>query len=333
MKILEEIDYKIKTPEEKVSENMLPYLTIPVTDVCNRRCLFCGEGGELTAKGQDKYFNIDTLVDRALSAIKRGIHKFRLTGGEPSLHPEIGSILKFFSDQKTYLLLNTNGSRIMQHQHDFTELNDNVHVAVSLHTPNEEAYNQIMQTCGQIGIVKKGIEFLASIGNLLRLNMVVTRYNQGHIDDMISYCKDLGCGLKIHEIVDVPTPFIKRDNILVPIQPIEEELARRASEILPHEYSEGFGIPCRRYVVDNVTINVKSLGRGSRYDTEGLCKDCSHMLCHEGLYDCYVLPNGNILPCRWGKPFTSETPFSEQLEKAIEIFQRARYVSHIPNNE
>lgn len=333
MKISKDIEYKIKTPEEKVSEKMLLYMTMPVTDVCNRHCLFCGKGGELTTEGQDKYFNIDILVDRALSGIRRGIKKFRLTGGEPFLHPEISSILKFFSDQKVYLLVNTNGSRIMQHQHDFTELNDNVHVAVSLHTTNEGAYNQIMQTRDQIGKVKRGIEFLADIGNLLRLNMVVTRYNQDHVDDMISYCRDLGCGLKIHEIVAVPTPFGKRENLLIPIQPIEEELARRASEILPHEYSECFGIPCRRYIVDGVTINVKSLGHGSRYDVEGLCQDCDYMPCHEGLYDCYILPSGNILPCRWGEPFASGMPFSEQLEKAIEMFQRARYVPHSPDDK
>lgn len=333
MKVSVNIEYKVKTHEEKISEKMLPYVTLPLTDVCNRRCLFCGEGGELTTKGQDKFFSVDTLVDRALTGIKRGINKFRLTGGEPFLHPEIGSILKFFSDQKVYLLVNTNGSRIIHHQHDFTELNDNIHVAVSLHTTNEETYNQIMRTRNHIRKVKEGIEYLADIGNLLRLNMVVTKYNKNHVDDMISYCRDLGCGLKIHEIVAVPIPFGKRNNLLVPIQPIEEELSSRASEILPHKYSEGFGIPCRRYIVDGVTINVKSLGHGSRYDIEGLCQDCDYIPCHEGLYDCYILPDGNMLPCRWGEPFTSETPFSDQLEKVIEIFQRARYVPHSPSNE
>jgi len=333
MKFEKNIEFKIKSSDEKVEEGMMPYLTMPVTDVCNRRCLFCGEGGELTTEGQDKFFNIDTLVDRALTGIKAGIKKFRLTGGEPFIHPQIGSILKFFSDQKVYLLLNTNGSLVMRHQHDFTELNDNVHVAVSLHTTDEQAYNTIMRTKNQFDNVRQGIEYLAEIGNLLRLNMVVTKHNEDHIEDMIAYCKELGCGLKIHEIVDVPTPFGDRDSVLVPIQPIEKELTKRASEILPHEYSEGFGIPCRRYVVDGVTINVKSLGHGSRYDVEGLCQGCDYMPCHEGLYDCYILPNGNILPCRWGEPFTSKTPFSEQLSTAIKIFQRARYVPHKPKEK
>ncbi len=66
------------------------------------------------------------------------------------------------------------------------------------------------------------------------------------------------------------------------------------------------------------------MGHGSRFDLEGLCKDCSHFPCHEGLYDCYVLPDGNVLPCRWGNKFQG-LPFEEQLDKAIDIFQKADF--------
>jgi molybdenum cofactor biosynthesis enzyme MoaA len=321
-------EFSIKTPQEKKSQGIYPYITYPLTSLCNSRCSFCGKGGELTARDQETFFDIDILIDRSLTAMKNGIHKFRLTGGEPFKHPDIGNILKFFSDKKAYTLINTNGTLITEHKHDFIELNDNIHVAVSLHTTIEQTYNKIMGTKRNFHKVIEGIEYLAKVGNLLRLNMVITKSNEDHLDGMIAYCKDLGCGLKVHEIVAVPAPFGDRKSQLVPILPIERELAKRATQILPHEYSTAFGIPCKRYVVDGVVINVKSLGHGSRYDLEGLCNDCSYNPCHEGLYDCYVLPSGNILPCRWGDSFSSDMPFAKQLEKAIEIFQQASYVSH-----
>lgn len=299
----DELEFIIKTPVEKKTSGILPYLTFPLTNSCNNQCIFCGEGGELTAEDQDRYFDTAILVDRSLTANKMGITKFRLTGGEPFIHPGIHNILKFFSDQQSYLLVNTNGNKILKHKGDFVELNDNVHVAVSLHTTKEAIYNKITGTSNQFKKVISGIEFLRDIGNLLRLNMVVTKYNRTDVDNMIQYCNKLGCGLKLHEIVDVPKPFGERESILVPLHSIEIELARRAEKILTHEYSESFGIPCRKYIIDGVTINVKSLGHGSRYDLEELCNGCKYLPCHEGLYDCYVLPDGNLLPCRWGKDF------------------------------
>lgn len=323
-----ELKFDVISSEEKQKKGILPYLTLPLTNVCDRSCIFCGKGGELTKEGQPKFFPIDLLVDRVLTAIQAGVSKFRLTGGEPFLHPQIGDILKFFSDQNIYLLVNTNGSKVVDHSHDFIELRGNVHVAVSLHTPDEQTYNKIMRTKNQFVIVNQGIKYLAEVGNLLRLNMVVTGYNRDHIDDMINYCKEIGCGLKIHEIVAVPIPFMDRDVLVVPIEPIERKLAERAERVLPHEYSESFGIPCKRYVVNGVTINVKSLGHGSRFDLEGLCEGCKSYPCHEGLYDCYVLPDGNILPCRWGSAMENGRAFEDNLQEAIKMFQRAEYVPH-----
>jgi len=320
-----ELKYEVVEPNDKKKKDILPYFTFPLTNVCNSHCLFCGEGGELTVFDDERYFDTGVLIDTSLTAIKRGVSKFRLTGGEPFLHPKIGNIMKFFSDQKTFLLVNTNARLLKKHESTFLELNDNVNVAVSLHSTHEAAYDKITGTKGQFGKVIKGIEFLKSVGNLMRLNMVITPYNTEHIDDMISYCKDLGCNLKIHEIVDVPIPFEKdRGKISVTLENVEEMLSRRSEKVLPHTYSESFGIPCRRYTVNEVTINIKSLGHGTRFDLEGICKGCNHFPCNEGLYDGYILPDGNILPCRKGEVFQGQS-FDKQLEEMISIYQRAEY--------
>lgn len=317
--------YTVRSPEEKKRDKITPYITFPITNVCDNKCLFCGEGGELTEEGQQRFFPVSSLVDRSLTAMQMGVSKFRLTGGEPFLHPHIGEIMKFLSDKKVYTLVNTNGRHIMRRRRDFTELNDSVRVAVSLHTTEPQAYDTITGSRRQFAKVMDGIRYLADMGNLLRLNMVITKHNQDNLDAMIDLCQSLGCGLKVHEVVDVPKPFGDRDNYLVPIMPVEEKIAARAERTLSHEYAQSFGIPCNRYVVNGVIINVKSLGHGTRFDLEGLCKGCKHMPCHEGLYDCYVLPDGNVLPCRWGEEVYKDLPFREQLARTIEVFQNAEY--------
>ena len=40
------LEYKIKSSELKIRENILPYITYPLTEICNSKCVFCGEGGE-----------------------------------------------------------------------------------------------------------------------------------------------------------------------------------------------------------------------------------------------------------------------------------------------
>jgi len=263
-----------------------------------------------------------------LAAIRKGIRKFRLTGGEPFLHPEIENILRFFSDRGVFTLVNTNGRHVVEHRTPFIELNDNVRIAVSLHTLNDASFYAITGTSKGYSKIVKGIEYLAETGHLHRLNMVVTTFNQNEVKSMIEYCRSLGCALKVHEIVAVPYPFRDRESVLIPVAPIERELRLVSSQVLPHEYSESFGIPCRRYVVNGVVVHVKSLGHGSRYDLEGLCTDCSHMPCHEGLYDLYVLPDGNVLPCRWCEEAYEGLPFDEQLKQSVAAFQRAEYVAH-----
>lgn len=64
---------------------------------------------------------------------------------------------------------------------------------------------------------------------------------------------------------------------------------------------------------------------GSRYEVNGICKDCPHLYCHEGLYDIYVLADGSIATCRWCR-FGSLETFGEDLDKAIAAFRNAEYI-------
>lgn len=84
-------------------------LRLSITNNCNMKCFYChNEGQEYNAKHYISLSEVETIVSRAL---KYGIFKIRITGGEPLIHPEIKEIL-FMLKRKFPQLetgINTNG--------------------------------------------------------------------------------------------------------------------------------------------------------------------------------------------------------------------------------
>lgn len=83
-------------------------LRISITDQCNMRCEYCHNEGQ---QNQNRYMALDTIEFLVDNALRFGVHKVRLTGGEPLLHKDIYKICKLLKNKKDINLLgiNTNG--------------------------------------------------------------------------------------------------------------------------------------------------------------------------------------------------------------------------------
>jgi cyclic pyranopterin phosphate synthase len=70
------------------------YLRISLTEKCNLRCLYCmpEEGIDLTAK--DELLSADEVVRVARLFVANGVDKIRLTGGEPTVRPDLEDIIR-----------------------------------------------------------------------------------------------------------------------------------------------------------------------------------------------------------------------------------------------
>lgn len=319
--------FQIIKSNVKKDIKLMPFVTFPLTKVCNFRCQYCGDGGELSASMIESYdFNV--LKDKIYQAHKRGVRKFRLTGGEPFTYPRIVDILKIFDEIGVYLHVNTNGSLIEKFKDEIETLGDNIHFAVSLDTLRPELFDTISGTKGMFEKVLSGIDILSKTGHLLRVNMVVTKLNQDEIFDIVEFCSLKNCHLKLLDVVSVPLPFGDRKDLHVPFIELENLLREKSQRIHDHQYARSFGTPCLIYVYNGVRITVKSTWNGSRYDVNGICDGCSYFPCHEGLYDIFALPDNRVVGCRWSEESVIENGknFEEKLENIAEIFQRADYV-------
>lgn len=324
------VDYCTERDLEKTQ--WTPFLSFPITKSCNFRCIYCGFGGEATGAIKP---NTDFALIKKISelGIRNGIKKFRVTGGEPFLHKDIGNILSYFSELGVFTLVNTNGSLLLKKAAILDALKTNIKFAVSLDTLISEKLPIISHNDCLVDVIN-GIKYLQQKSLLLRVNMVVGQHNYSEIDDIIDFCKQLRCDLKILDIVSVPVPFGKRGNYYAEVTTLEQRLSEQCDGIYSHEYTRGFGTPCYKYRFGDTFVTVKNSVKGSHYDltNEGLCEGCKYFPCHEGLYDIFALSDSRLCACRW----TEVQKFEEsemQLRFLIEAFRRARYIPRKKNDD
>ncbi len=98
----------------KISENYYRFINVPtgdlrisITDNCNMGCVYCHNEGQ---KKGGNFMPLNTLNYIVDNALRYGVHKVRLTGGEPLLHPQINEICKVLKSKSniTMLGINTN---------------------------------------------------------------------------------------------------------------------------------------------------------------------------------------------------------------------------------
>ena len=92
----------------------ITYLRMSVTDRCNLRCRYCMPDGRSGKKPQPRLLTTDEIEKVALAAVRVGIRKIRLTGGEPTLRSDILEIVRRLSNIPGIeeLVMTTNGIRL-----------------------------------------------------------------------------------------------------------------------------------------------------------------------------------------------------------------------------
>lgn len=317
--------FKVTTPEEKIRRAVVPFVTFPLINVCTQKCVYCGDGAEMTLCNV-KEANTKELLEWYQAARELGVQKFRVTGGEPLLHKDFAEIVRTIGNGANTVLVNTNATLIKKHHEKWKDSPPNCQYVVNYHGATEQTYDRVSGTTGHYHIARAGIEMLAAAGYLYRLNAVVNKHNIHEIWDIIAYCKELGTNLKIQDVVSVPWAFHRWNEVHVDTTELEAEFERRSTRERDHVYAMSFGTPTKIYTIDGVNITLKSVRNGSQYDMNGICKECSYFPCHEGIYDLFVFADNTAWACNWtalakSPPGTKK----EMLKYQIELFQRCEY--------
>ena len=155
---------------------------IQVVRHCNHFCGFCSNP---TTPYTHTLASMQLLVD---DFVRRGYFGVILTGGEPTLHPELPEVAAYAAQQGLHVRMITNGSRLADPAFAGAMARAGlklVHVSVYSVRPEVEA--RLRGSEGTLARAFAAIDNAARCGIEVNVNCVINRLNAEHLDENIRY--------------------------------------------------------------------------------------------------------------------------------------------------
>ncbi len=153
------------------------YLRISLTDRCNLRCVYCMPE-DMTFRPRAELLQDDEILRLVRLFAELGFHKFRLTGGEPTVRANVVEIVRGISQTPgaRSVVMTTNGL-LLARQAEALAAAGLRRVNISIDTVNPEKFRKLTRW-GNVEDVWAGIEAAEAAGLEVKLNAVVVRdYN------------------------------------------------------------------------------------------------------------------------------------------------------------
>jgi cyclic pyranopterin phosphate synthase len=181
----------------------IDYLRLSVIDHCNLRCVYCMPLRGLSFVPSPELLTAAEIESVARAAVAVGFRKFRLTGGEPTLRPEIVEITGRIASVPGVegLAMTTNGillPRLARPLREAGLTRLNIHVD----TLHPERLKKLMRFAS-IGEVEAGIAAAEEAGLVpIKINCTVTRdYNDMDVVDLARRAKDSDWHVRFIELM------------------------------------------------------------------------------------------------------------------------------------
>ena len=160
------------------------YLRISLTDKCNLRCVYC-MAEEMVFMPNDALMTTPELLRLINLFARLGVDKIRLTGGEPSIHPDLIPIVRGIRQAGiTRVSMTTNGLRLAELAQPLKAAGLE-RVNVSVDTLDAGRFHRVTRW-GQLDKVMAGIHAAQAAGlTPLKINAVVARgFNEADVVEL-----------------------------------------------------------------------------------------------------------------------------------------------------
>ena len=263
----------------------IDYLRISVTDRCNERCLYCMPEGYKGWAQKADHLTAQEIVAVAGEAAKLGFRKFRLTGGEPTIRPDLVDIAAGIAALPGVEVLgvSTNATRLATlaaplRAAGVTSIN------VSLDALDPALYRKI--TGGDIVPVLAGIEAALTAGfPRVKLNCVLMRgVNEHEIWPLIQYAAERDMPVRFIELMPLSNTDVLNESNFLSVVEVMDRLRER-DELVALE-SPGLGCGPARY--QRLTRTGATVGFIGAITTSDFCDGCNKIR---------LTADGKIRPC------------------------------------
>ena len=188
----------------------IDYLRVSITDRCNLNSRYCLPPGlEAAEKDRERYLTKEEILRVCRAAETIGIHKFKITGGEPLVRPEALEIIRELKalPGTEAVTLTTNGLLLKKALPEFQKLSiDGINV--SLDTLKPERFSWITGLnrdgrelwSGELESLKEG----AFMGIPMKINCVPIRgFNEDEILDFVELTRELPMDVRFIELMPI----------------------------------------------------------------------------------------------------------------------------------
>ncbi len=176
----------------------ITYLRISVTDKCNLRCRYCMPPEGVAPRRHEDLISFEQMTEVARAAVRLGVTKIRLTGGEPLVRRGIADLARMLADIEglEHLAMTTNGTLVAKFARPLREAGlDSLNI--SLDTLEAEKYRSLTRG-GRFEDALAGIEAARQEGFPVKINMVVLEDTRPEeIEGMRRFCVERGLQLQL----------------------------------------------------------------------------------------------------------------------------------------
>jgi len=263
----------------------IDYLRISVTDRCNERCLYCMPEGYKGWESKPDHLTADEIVRVVRVTAGLGFRKFRLTGGEPLVRPDVPEIIRAMNriPGVESVNLSTNGMKLSVLAQPLRDAGLRS-VNVSLDALDPVIYHRI--TGGNVEKVLAGIRTaVAADFERVKLNCVLMRgVNEQELWPLVLFAAEHGLPLRLIELMPVTTTEVLTEKNFLPCGEAIQLLAQKDELIPQPDRKLGHG-PARYYLLKQTGALIGFIGA---LTNEHFCEQCNKMR---------LTADGKVRPC------------------------------------
>lgn len=184
--------------------------TFELSPVCNFSCRMCyvRRTPDQVAAHPRPMVTLEQWLDLAQQAHEAGTLYLLLTGGEPLLWPGFWDLYQQLVDMGFLISINTNGSLIDEAAIARFCARPPMRINLTLYGASDETYERLCGAKGVFGQVDRAIRGLKDAGVNLKLNGSLTPHNQGDLEAMVTYARQVDVPL---DATTYMFPPVRRD--------------------------------------------------------------------------------------------------------------------------
>ncbi len=269
----------------------ITYLRLSVTDRCDLRCQYCmSEKMHFLSKAD--VLSYEEMLFLCDIFIARGVKKIRVSGGEPLVRKDIGSLFQGLGRRigqggvqgsengLEELVLTTNATQLDRHADALVDCGVR-RINVSLDTLDRAVFHRLTRR-DKLTQTLAGIEAAQKAGLQVKINTVVLKnYNKDELSRLIDWAHERYMDITLIETM--PLGFVDEDRYdqYVPLLPLQDQLVHQLA-LQPSSYRSGGPA-----VYFNRPGSVRRVGFISPL-TNNFCSGCNRVriTCSGEIYTC-----------------------------------------------